>query len=141
MSIIKSTSAGLVLVSALSFLMAGCGGRAADSDASARTPTALGASPGDALCALAQRLGTTPERLREMQHSARRNALARSQLLQWQRYQYLLRLYQMQMQQVAARQSMAGRRPWSRTTHGGHIGGDGQTFYFIDGNSSYISGP
>jgi len=145
MSIIKSALAGLALVSSLSFLMVGCGGGDGDSDRrmdpSARTPAVFQTDSGDVLGALARQLGTTPENLRRIQNAARRNALARSQLLQWQRYQYMLRLYQAQMQQAAARRGMGGQRPWSRTTQGGHIGGDGQTFYFIDGNSSYISGP
>ncbi|MGE3180386.1 MAG: hypothetical protein AB7N71_02050 [Phycisphaerae bacterium] len=29
---------------------------------------------------------------------------------------------------------------WSHSGIAGHVGGDGETFYFIDGDSSYISG-
>lgn len=33
-----------------------------------------------------------------------------------------------------------GADAWSYSGIGGHVGGDGETFYFIDGDSSYISG-
>lgn len=34
-----------------------------------------------------------------------------------------------------------GGDAWSYSGIGGHVGGDGETFYFLDGDSSYISGP
>ncbi len=56
---------------------------------------------------------------------------------------FLYNVFQVGQQMMAAQQrggGNGGQKSWSRSGIFGHTGGDGETFYFLDGNSSYISG-